>query len=193
MNKSVDSVDNMYKNAQIYKVVSPSHPELVYYGSTCTPLRKRMNTHKHPTNKSNSRLITCFEDCTIVLVENFPCKSKAELYAREYHYISNNQCVNKMGRHGFRLGREKEYSKERNKLYRETHKDKVIEQQKEYYEANKDKLLEQRKEYYEAHKDKIIEQMSVKVTCECGSEVRHGSIATHKRTIKHTNFMLTLE
>jgi hypothetical protein len=86
--------------------------------------------------------------------------------------------VNKQGRRGVRLGREKDYKKEHNKDYKFNNKDKIIEQQKEYYEANK---------------IKIFEQKSAKVTCDCGSVVRHGDIAQHKKTIRHTNYMLTLE
>ena len=39
--------------------------------------------------------IVNFEDVKIILIENFPCKTKYELLAREQYYIDNNICVNK--------------------------------------------------------------------------------------------------
>ena len=39
--------------------------------------------------------IVKFEDVKIILIENFPCKTKYELLAREQYYIDNNICVNK--------------------------------------------------------------------------------------------------
>ena len=110
---------NMYSRGKIYKIVSPSHPELVYYGSTCNELYKRLSCHKAPSNNTNSKLIMCYDDVCIVLVENFSCNSRNELYAKEYEYILSNKCVNRLGR-GFD---QKEYTKD-------------------YYAANKDKIKE---------------------------------------------------
>ena len=48
--------DNKYSRGKIYKIISPSHPELVYYGSTCNDLYKRLHQHKQPNNNTNSKI-----------------------------------------------------------------------------------------------------------------------------------------
>ena len=48
---------------------------------------------------------------------------------------------------------------ERNKAYREAHKDKIAEKGKAYYEANKNKIAEREKAYYEANKKSKNERM----------------------------------
>ncbi len=89
-----------YKLAKIYKVVSDSHPELIYYGSTCQSLCNRMTTHRWELNRKkgyqcSSINVTKYGDSKIVLVESYPCNSKEELYKRERFYIESNICVNK--------------------------------------------------------------------------------------------------
>jgi hypothetical protein len=60
----------------------------------------------------------CFEngcDPEIILVENYPCSNKDELYARQRYYIENNECVNKgipILSKDERKQKEKEYQKE---------------------------------------------------------------------------------
>ncbi len=89
-----------YKLAKIYKIFSESHPEIVYYGSTCSSLSKRMVMHRFEYNSkkehaTSSILVSKYGDAKIVLVELCPCNSKEELYKRERFYIENNKCVNK--------------------------------------------------------------------------------------------------
>lgn len=89
-----------YANGKIYKIISPSHPELVYVGSTCQKyLCQRLGTHKamnkRPSKKASSSQLTCYDDCKIVLLEKYPCNSKEELLSRENHYIELIDCVNK--------------------------------------------------------------------------------------------------
>jgi hypothetical protein len=87
-----------YQKAKIYKLVN-DELDLVYYGSTCQKLCKRLAGHKRDTkrdniNVSSSKLYTSGTPY-IVLVENYPCNNVEELRAREKHYIKNNPCVNK--------------------------------------------------------------------------------------------------
>jgi len=147
-----------------------------YYGSTCQKhLSQRIQTHKADykkwlkDNKKYSYLssfeILKNEDYKIILVENFECKTKDELRAREQHYIDNNDCINK---HKAYLTEEekKDYKikhyqdnkdkvKEQSKKYYDDNKDKVIERHKKYNEDNKDKIQENKKKYYDDNKDKI--------------------------------------
>lgn len=185
-------MDNMYSRGKIYKIVSPSHPDLVYYGSTVNELYKRLNQHKLPSNGTNSKLIMCYDDCKIILVENFSCNSRNELLAKEYEYILANECVNKMGK-GFDKKEyrkeyyieNKEYLIERMKEYRTEHKENI----KKYRTEHSTEIKEQRKKYYAETKDKIIERMLQKVTCECGTETASSNLLRHKKTLKHMNLM----
>lgn len=93
-----------YSQGKIYKLVSKdlSH-DLVYIGSTCLDLRVRLAKHKndHKAHKEGKRTkvqsYELFERglVDIILIENFPCKTKAELHARERHFIETLKCVNK--------------------------------------------------------------------------------------------------
>jgi hypothetical protein len=163
----------MYSRGKIYKIVSPSHPDLVYYGSTCNDLYKRLNQHKSPSNGTNSKLIVCYVDVCIVLVENFSCNSKNELCAKEYEYILANKCVNKLGK-GFDQKEyrieNKEQKKKYNTKYYVENKDKI----KEYYVENKDKIKEYKKEYNRQ-----------KITCECGRTSTQGNLARHRKSEFH--------
>ena len=83
-----------YQNSKIYKIISPSNPDLIYYGSTTQKLSVRMAGHRmnSKTNRGgeSSKEILCFDDANIILVENYPCNSKEELFKKESEYILNN-------------------------------------------------------------------------------------------------------
>ena len=168
-----------YNEGKIYKIES-TLGDMVYYGSTTKQyLSQRMTKHRSDYNRWLSgkdagkyRSFDLFdeygiENCKIILVENYPCKSKDELTAREAYYIRNFDCGNKCvpGR-TYKEYREnnkdkiaeqgKEYyqnNKDKFKQYRENNKDKI----KQYREDNKDKILERKKQYRENNKDKIKE------------------------------------
>ncbi len=138
-----------YNNSKIYKIISHSNPELIYYGSTTQTLSKRMVEHRSnykTINKRNisSNKILCFEDAIIVLVELYPCNSKEELIKKESEYILNNDCVNKIKI----MGGDK---KKRSKIYYNN----TIEDKRNYYEKNKDKIKERMKVYRELNKELI--------------------------------------
>ena len=54
------------------------------------------------------------------------------------------------------------------------------EQKKELWKSN-----------YEENKDKILDKQKVKVECECGCIVHHGSLARHIKTPKHLKLINT--
>ena len=64
------------------------------------------------------------------------------------------------------------------------------EYQQEYYQANKETFKEKMKEYRQKNKEKISEREKEKIECDCGSIVRRGDIAQHKRTKKHSDYKL---
>ena len=71
------------------------------------------------------------------------------------------------------------------RVYGPEHKDKL----KQYYIKHKEQITERHKQYYLVHKDKILEHRKQKVACECGSILRKGDLARHKRSKKHQDFL----
>jgi hypothetical protein len=130
---------------------------LKYYGSTTKKyLSARLGAHVYEYNrylKGESHYYTSFEvfenkNYKIVLVENYPCNSKDELFQRERHFIENNDCVNK--KIPIRTVEEK---KELFKDYQQTIAPKLKDIRKRYYEKNKEKILEHNKLYREDNKE----------------------------------------
>lgn len=156
-------IDVRYQRGKIYCIRSP-HTEMVYYGSTISPLSKRF--HKHNSDMKHCKYCSSQEilklgDAHIELVENYPCNSKNELDRREGQIQRENQniCVNL-----FIAGRtKKEYYEDHRadilkvrKQYYKTHKDTVIIKIKEYQKTHRDAISEQKKEYHQANRDAIL-------------------------------------
>lgn len=162
-----------YENGKIYKIYSES-ANLTYYGSTCTPLCKRLKEHKtYPKGKYTSSLVLENDDATIILVEEYPCKSKKELYKREGYYQKNFECVN------IRIagiGR-----KESSLRYSRKNKQK----KKEYWNKNREYFCIKKKEYYLKNKEKILAKGKELIKCECGIEIRKSGISSHRKSNRH--------
>lgn len=168
-----------YQNSKIYKLVSISHPDEIYFGSTIHKLSKRMAQHryafKHSTAYYSAKEILKYDDCQIILVENVPCNSIEELNAREFHYISNFPCVNKM-----KTGNTESYYQE--------HKVEILNRSKENYENHKEEKLKYAKQYRLDNKQKCLEQSrmlnSQRVNCDiCALEMRKDNLKKHKLKI----------
>jgi len=93
-----------YQQAKIYKLTAG---DLVYYGSTCSTLYKRMSIYKTYHNKylqgkyppnATTQLFN-LGNVDISLVESFPCQSRSEMLEREAFFITNYECVNKNFKH----------------------------------------------------------------------------------------------
>ena len=150
-----------YENSKIYKIESLKG-NLVYIGSTTKEyLSQRMDTHRMcykrwkegKTNKTTSfDVFDAYgvENCSIILLETCPCKSKDELYAREAHYIKSLECVNRCV-----PGRTKETNY---KEYYEKHKDRIHEYKKQWHESNRELNLEKKRQWREANKDIVNEK-----------------------------------
>ena len=85
-----------YQNGKIYKITGTNEQcvELNYIGSTVQPLNRRLTQHK--INKTCSSTII-FETCInyeIILIENYPCKTKKDLLLRERYFCNLYDCVN---------------------------------------------------------------------------------------------------
>lgn len=153
-----------YAHGKIYKLVT-NHVDKVYIGSTCQKwLCCRMAGHRKQYDNwlnGNKDYTTSFEllrydDCQIVLIENYPCNDKYELEARERYHIENNKCTNK--RIPTRTPKEYyEQTIEQRQLYLEKNKDAIAQRDKLYREKNKDRITARKKEYYGEHRNKLTD------------------------------------
>ena len=91
-----------YSKSKIYKLV---HEDKYYIGSTTLLLCRRLAGHKQNAKKQiNQKCYNYFnninwDNVKIILIENYPCKSKEELLAKEDEYIrkylTDDKCLNK--------------------------------------------------------------------------------------------------
>ena len=203
-----------YKNGKIYTIRNRNDDSLIYVGSTCQPLYKRLSQHKSDSKypRCENYLLykkineTDINDWYIELYIDYPCERKEQLTQREGQVIREIGTLNKQitGRtHKEWREENKEHIKERKKEYNETNKDKIKEYYetnkdkiKEYNETNKDKIKEKNKEYRVNNKEKIKENKkeygSENILCECGCNTRKDGMVKHKRTNKHLDIMKEL-
>ena len=162
----------------IYSTESPVL--LPYYGSTTQSLNRRLSDHKaHFKLWKHGKMGCCssfmlleqgFDKVAIILVEDYPCTSSQELELREAHYIKNSPCINMRIPSGIVAESRQDYKKQ-------------------YYQANQDKLLEYDKQYRQTNRDKIVEYRREPIVCECGATVSRNSLARHRRTKKHQQWL----
>ncbi len=182
-----------YGNGKIYKITCDEN-DLVYYGSTCSPLRKRLCGHKScyknytkggTAGKCKSFDIVKYESCKIELVEDYPCDDKLQLKTRERYFIENNECHNKCTP----TKTEKEWWKE----HYEKNKEYIKAVNRKYKRENKEKLKIKNKVYNDKNKELIKQKRMIKVKCECGNLITKWNFARHKKSIKHQKYIKTLD
>ena len=203
-----------YSRGKIYTIWDSNYTKC-YIGSTIQQLSKRMQehrssykTHVDDTHGCNSvfDLFDEFgvENCRIELLETFACNNKEELLAREGQCIRENECVNKRiaGRTG------KQYyddNRDRYLQYREEHRETQKEYDKDRYERKKDEIKERQKQYRKDNLEYVREQekkryyenrqdkLQATYTCECGQTIKHRSKWSHQKTLKHLQYIKSLE
>jgi len=177
----------------------------IYIGSTTQSLSSRMGGHRRDSlRKVNYKIYQAFnelgiENFYIELIENYDCKTKEELRAREQHFIRLHNSLNN-GYNGrcaipdeIRKNERKEYEKNYKRIHYEEKKYDIIKYQKEYYEENKDYVHLRNKIYRENNKEILKEKSKQKVFCEiCKYQITIFKLPRHKRSILHQNNLLTL-
>jgi hypothetical protein len=169
-----------FSKALIYKISSNGK---TYYGSTVQSLKERMWGHKSKYNQwKNGKRIACasfklfdeygFENCSIELVELYPCASKVELLMREDWYMDNNECINE--------------------IYAHRSQEQVKEQKFEYHQTHKEQDNEKRKQWYEVHKEQTLIKNKELIVCDCGRTVCNGALTRHKKSAVHIDFIKNL-
>ena len=171
----MEKPENKYQRGKIYKLIS-NQTDDVYYGSTIeVVLTNRLSGHRKGykrwlNGKSDyvtSFEIVKFEDCKIILIEEYSCANKYQLTAREQYYIDNNKCVNKyktptgLTKSEYKKKYNNEFKKDLEqyfKNYYEKNKDKIHEKQNQYYKVNNCEILQKHKQYYSDNKEKVLER-----------------------------------
>ena len=87
-----------YSKGKIYMIEPTCEYEVgdIYFGSTTRPLSERMNGHRcdFKTKLCKSHIlfeIYGVENCRIVLVEEFSCENKEQLFKREGEHQRENK------------------------------------------------------------------------------------------------------
>lgn len=123
----------------VYMICDTNETER-YIGSTKETLARRMGGHRYNYRKwkdGKQTMVSVFElfdkygleNCKIVLLEEVNTDSRQVLLAREHHYITSLECVNKKGA----IHDKKAYAKN----YRESNKDKLRSYFKAHYQSKK--------------------------------------------------------
>ena len=185
--------DDRYSRGKIYKLVSDM-TDLIYIGSCCVPLPKRLCNHKSEfkNNCATTKSVELFKlggSVEIVLIEEYPCASKMELQRRERYHIENNVCVNKC-----KPARTYEEQLEQMREYRVANREAISEQKRAYHEATREAISkrkkaeyeankEQRRAYHEANREAILKKNKERVNCpHCNKEMNRNSLSKHIKT-----------
>ena len=143
-----------YSKCCIYKIEHIENESLLYVGFT-TNFNQRK--HQHNTiydnskdNASNRNLYQMmrdnggWENFKVIEIEKYPCSDRRGAEKRETEIMKDlkanmNMIVSFVGGG----------KKERDKNYRDTHKDKIKESDKIYRETHKEEIKQRKKEFYE--------------------------------------------
>ena len=187
-----------YANGKIYQIISPSHPEAVYYGSTTQPLCVRMACHRSNYKRlgslaGSSHQVIQHDDAQIVLVEAWPCQSHEELTQREIHYIRSSPCVNR------NLKRTEEMRKKEQQAKDKAHYEKIRQNSSHVSCPCGSKFYQHLQSHHERTKRHqkfqasgvIYESKHGRIACDCGGwTYRSPSIhAKHLASKKHQDFL----
>ena len=159
-----------YANGKVYRLVN-NVDEKFYIGSTCNPLHKRKNGHKRDAIKSPEQPVykhlntVGWENVEIILIESYPCNSKAELEARERFWIElmkpelNKAIPTRTPKERYQATPEKFIQKAKKRY--EMKSEEILQQKKKYYVAKSNEILQQQKKYYQENKEKFAQKYKV--------------------------------
>ena len=199
-----------YDSGKIYKLIDTRDHSLLYIGSTCMSLCKRLWYHVSASIKKPAPIhiyinneIQNWDLVTIELVENFPCNSKNELLQREQQYINELKPTHNTIKAFLSIREKKEYDKEYkqqdeykikkkewDKEYRESNKEQLSQKYKDRYIENCDAVKTRVQKYYNDNKNIISEKLKVKVHCDvCNCDVRKAGFKRHEKSKVHISFL----
>ena len=113
------------------------------------------------------------------------------LNQKKQYYNKNEEEVKQKRREYVKTHKEKVIAKD--KKYREEHKEQIQKQRKEHYNEHKDEISEYQRTYYENNETKIKKILYEKVVCCCGTITIKGPKARTRKTMKHQQYLKSLE
>jgi len=152
-----------YKNGKIYKLVNDVN-DIIYIGSTTQPLYKRFDWHKRRSRNESGKKVKLYRAISeigidhfkIVLIEEYPCENRQQLFARETEMIIRFDSI----KNGYNMIKsyvsDEEYA-EWLKKYKISNKDYFSSIAKEHHKNNREILLSKMKEYYINNREKKLE------------------------------------
>jgi len=157
----ITQMETRYNAGKIYKIIcTDGH---FYIGSTINTLNYRFNNHKRAARQKDATQplylyvnTIGWDNVKIELIENYSCKSKAELVAKEDRYIQKAKkdplCLNFKRAH-IPTEERAEYVK----TYLAENKEKVVAYHKKYRKDNADTIAEYNKKYVAEHVEEVKE------------------------------------
>ena len=139
---------------------------------------------------------------------------------KKQYYVDNTDDIKQKAKTYYVQNREQ--CLDRNKKWRETHKEYMQEYQGHYYKENQDELKLYQKDYYKENKEYVltrnkewkqnnkehVKELRVKyddayrerrkqlqgerISCQCGAVIRRGERSRHQKTKKHQSFLNTV-
>ena len=159
-----------YANGKVYAIYNYIDPSLVYVGSTCQSLSKRLSKHRRDVNSKKSQTIPLYikmreigkEHFYIELLEEYPCENKDQLRAREGYYIRDLGTLN-------------------GKIEDRTRKEWEAQNQQYLKDYRKNRWIDKREEVTTFNKQRF--------TCECGVEMSNASKSRHQYSTRHQAYL----
>jgi hypothetical protein len=188
-----------YSKTIIYKIVCKDPTITSFYIGSTINFTKRKHCHKNKCNNEKDKNYNLkvyqtirnnggFENWSMILVENYPCKNKREAEKREQYWKDElKPDLNIMNCFIYEFTK-KENPEEFNKEYYQKILLKNPNYIKERYEKNLLKNPDFYKEKYQKNKEKKLQ----KITCDCGSITCYDNLSNHKKTLKHKSYELSL-
>jgi len=196
------------KQFVVYKL---SIDDQFYIGSTCN-FKKRLSYHKYDcfnrnTTRYNKPIYQYirtnnlnFEDIKTEILErveniyNSDKENEKNARIREQYYIDREREIRggniTNSYNAYTTEQEKKIQKtELNTAYYQKNKEKIAEYHAEWYQKNKEKIVALQAEYRLKNK----ERYSQKINCPCGSTTTVGNKSKHEKTIKHQEYLKSLE
>ena len=185
----------------IYRIISISHPEIQYVGSTGDTTAKRWWQHKNHyklwkdgKRKDTVSIYPYFEeygiaDFRMILIKEYEVIDKQHLSSYEQMYINRIKCVNKVNPWTVGTSNCKWLKKEYRRLHYLKNQEHIKQKAKIHQAENREHREQYLKEYQAANKATIKAKRSVKIQCACGSLISKQSKTQHEKSAKHKAFI----
>jgi hypothetical protein len=163
-----------FKQGKVYQIINEVDDK-VYVGSTCNPLSKRFASHRAAFKSKSKQFSSYFHrhardigwgTMDIILLEDYPCRNRSELVARERYWIdylepelnTKPPCLEGEAEANLKAyrssARYKQLARTSQKKIYETPTGKAKKQQ--YYQEHKARKQEYGRQYYERNKEALL-------------------------------------